>query len=164
MNENRNIRESKAEVIDRLMREIHFSLLRLSRDKLKSYNMTSPRLHVLARAMRLGPLDMGSLHHHMHISRSTLTSLVNGLVSEGLLVRYRLPEDRRRVMIGSTTEGQELVDHLHRHRCSHLEEAISSLDENSIDAAAGALEQILINLESRQEHTGGTDACSDETP
>ncbi len=161
MNDSRNIRESKAETVDRLMREIHFSLLRLSRANLKSYNMTSPRLHVLARAVRLGPRDMGSLHHHMHISRSTLTSLVNGLVRDGLLVRYRLPEDRRRVMIASTTEGQELLDHLHNHRCTHLEQAMISLEDGAIDSATATLERILANLESTQEPEGDGDACSD---
>jgi DNA-binding MarR family transcriptional regulator len=144
------------------MREIHFALIRLSRAKLKNYKMTSPRLHVLARAIRLGPLDMGSLHHHMHISRSTLTSLVNSLVGEGLLVRYRLPEDRRRVMIASTTEGQELVDDLHNHRCTKLEEAMTSVGTEPIDTTTATLQQILENLEAAHDTEGESDECSDQ--
>lgn len=59
--------------------------------------------HVAAAAEPMGPVELG---HRLGIRSASATALVNRLVAAGHLRRTVNPEDGRRVVVESTTEGR----------------------------------------------------------
>ena len=58
-------------------------------------------------ANELNPCE---LSHHMDISRTNITRLSDELVRKGLVVRRRCEEDRRRLYLSLTGDGQRLLE------------------------------------------------------
>jgi MarR family transcriptional regulator, organic hydroperoxide resistance regulator len=141
----------RTEQTEQFLREIHYQLIRLSRHELANLRMTPPRFHALHYIVRHAPTDMGSMHMRMHVSKSSLTSLVDGLVDDGLIRRDRSEEDRRRVVLRPTQAGIELLERLRRSRCAHLQQALEQVDDASADCLARSLEQIFQRLQLRNE-------------
>ena len=156
MNDSRTI--DAAERLERLLLDMHYALIRLSRDQLRDLKMTPPRFHVLSRVVRQGPLDMGTLHDAMHVTKSTLTSVVDGLVGDGLIGRDRSPTDRRRVVLHPTEEGRRVLDTLRQIRCSHLEHALNTLPVNDIAVVERSLDAIVGFL--KRADQGDADGCT----
>jgi DNA-binding MarR family transcriptional regulator len=159
MIEHRTDRVTKqTEQTEQLLREIHYQLVRLSRHELLDLRITPPRFHVLHYIVRHAPTDMGSMHTRMHVSKSSLTSLVDGLVEEGLILRDRSEEDRRRVVLRPTPAGVDLLDRLRRSRCAHLKDALEQLDARSADCLTQSLELIFQRLQQLTETETETEA------
>lgn len=142
--------DEQAESAERLLREIHYQLVRLSRHQIQERGMSPPRFHLLHHVVGHAPIDMGTLHAHLHLSRSSLTSLVDGLVDDGLLSRSRSPEDRRRVVLEPTGSGMNLLDQLRRTRCARLRKTLVDLDHPTAEAFARALGHISDALRAQQ--------------
>ena len=143
--------DRRTEQTEQLLREVHYQLVRLSRHELMNLRITPPRFHVLHYIVRHAPTDMGSMHTRMHVGKSSLTSLVDGLVEEGLIHRDRSEEDRRRVVLRPTQAGIELLERLRRSRCAHLKQALEQLDDRSADCLARSLEHIFEQLQRQTE-------------
>ncbi len=149
MIENRT--DEHAERIEQLLRDVHYQLIRLSRHELRDEGITPPRFHALYFVVRHGPVDMGTMHTQMHLSKSSLTSLVDGLVDDGLLRRERSPADRRRVVLNPTEAGVELLERLRLRRCRHLHGALDRLEARSAQCVADSLHLIVEELRKRTE-------------
>jgi len=149
---------ARTESAEQLLREIHYDLVRLSRQELIEQGMTPPRFHLLHHVVRHAPIDMGTIHRSMHLSRSSLTSLVDGLVDDGLIARARDPEDRRRVVIEPTESGLALLERLRQSRCARLGAAMAQMDSRAVASLVASLEHLARALESQQSH-GGASQC-----
>ncbi len=147
-----------ADRLDRLLRGVHYNLIRLSRHELRELKMTPPRYHVLSHVLRNDPIDMGTLHRAMHVNRSTLTSLVDSLVDDGLLARERDGDDRRRVVLRGTEHGASALETLRRVRCEHLAAALGTVDAKCIKTTEKTLAAIASLLEQKNE--GEPDGCN----
>ncbi|MFW6313687.1 MAG: MarR family winged helix-turn-helix transcriptional regulator [Spirochaetota bacterium] len=145
---------NQIESAERLLREIHYELARLSRQELIEEGMTPPRFHLLHHVVRHAPIDMGAIHRSMHLSRSSLTSLVDGLVEDRLIARTRDPHDRRRVVIEPTASGLALLERLRESRCARLEEAMEEMDEHTVSRLIASLEHLARALEAQQPNEG----------
>ncbi len=143
--------ERRTEQTEQLLREVHYQLIRLSRHELMNQRMTPPRFHALHDIVRNAPTDMGSMHMRMHVSKSSLTSLVDGLVDDGLIRRDRSEDDRRRVVLNPTPAGVELLERLRRSRCAHLSQAFDNVDDESAECLARSLGRILEHLQQQTE-------------
>jgi DNA-binding MarR family transcriptional regulator len=92
-------------------------------------NYTQYRSIMLVHYERGRPLS--ELGAHMNLERGSFTSVIDGLVAQGLLERRRDPTDRRRVILDFTEAGErfvaEQVGRMHRHIVSKLG-ALSSED------------------------------------
>lgn len=143
--------DEHAERIEQLLRDVHYQLIRLSRHELRDEGITPPRFHTLYFVVRNGPVDMGTMHTQMHLSKSSLTSLVDGLVDDGLLRRERSPDDRRRVVLNPTKAGVELLERLRLTRCRHLQNALDRLEAPSAQCVADSLHLIVDELGQRTE-------------
>ena len=149
MNENRI--DQQAERVEQLLREVHYQLIRVSRSELLNRRMTPPRFHALFYIVRHAPTDMGTMHTHMHLGRSSLTSLVDGLVDDGLIQRERSPDDRRRVVLTPTGAGIDLLEQLRRTRCAHLHGALQGLAHRNVNHLAEALQHVFDHLQGCSE-------------
>lgn len=56
------------------------------------------------------PLTAGEIGAAVHITSGSITSLVDTLESKGLARRFADPDDRRKVLIDVTPEGEALLD------------------------------------------------------
>ncbi|MFP4374502.1 MAG: MarR family winged helix-turn-helix transcriptional regulator [Spirochaetaceae bacterium] len=85
-------------------------------------NYTQYRTIMLVHYERDRPLS--ELGAHMNLERGSFTSVIDGLVAQGLLHRRRDPGDRRRVMLEFTPDGERFVDEeigrMHNHILSKL--------------------------------------------
>jgi DNA-binding MarR family transcriptional regulator len=79
--------------------------------------LTLPQWRVLAIVNRYGPQNLKAIAHWMGVHPSTATRACDALVASGLLDRREDPEDRRRIVLTLSENGQGLADSLlHRRR------------------------------------------------
>ncbi|MCF8012685.1 MAG: MarR family transcriptional regulator [Clostridiales bacterium] len=137
----------KTRDIDKLIRDIHKNLVQYTKQNLKQNGLTMPRFTVLWHITKAQPVNMSYLHKKMYIANSTLTIIVDKLVEEGLVKRYRNPDDRRVVLLELTKDGDELLCKMLALRQSFLEKALQDLDSNEQEALINLLGSILSNLQ-----------------
>ena len=76
-----------------------------------------------------GELELRTLRHRLRTSKANATEIVGTLVARGLVVRTRLPHDRRAAAVTLTDRGQEVVDRLFPEHTERVSAAFSVLDE-----------------------------------
>lgn len=84
------------------------------RERFRSqFDTTLPRFDVLA-ALRRSPqgLRMSELSSVLKVSNGNVTGIVDRLVTEGMIVRVPVDNDRRAMVVRLTGKGQETFDHL----------------------------------------------------
>jgi DNA-binding MarR family transcriptional regulator len=89
------------------------------------------------------------------MANSTLTVIVDRLVEDELLKRYRNPKDRREVLLELTERGNDILSKLLNIRHSFLEKALEELSEKQIDDLNNLLFVVLNNLEDMMKKDGG---------
>jgi len=77
-----------------------------------------------------GELELRDLRARLRTSKANATEVVNTLEGRGLVVRRRLPEDRRAATVLLTDQGGELVDRLFPEHTQRVAAAFSVLDEH----------------------------------
>ena len=98
-------------------------------------------LHHLASS---GPLALGEIVEHMHLSKATVTELVNRVEERGLVERMRDERDRRRVFVWLTQEGQRRTrQHPRVLEESLLERAFARLRPADRDALVKGMRALL---------------------
>ena len=86
------------------------------------------QLRALFIVAKHGPMSVSELAESIHASLASTSSLADRLVKAGYLERWPDPDDRRRVRLVATSEGQEVADELMRRfqqRFERLVEAMS---------------------------------------
>jgi DNA-binding MarR family transcriptional regulator len=81
-----------------------------SRHLLDSHGVTGPQLAALQEAARLGESPVSVLARNIHVSHSTMTGILDRLEKRGLVTRARDRDDRRRVTVTVSAEGQAILD------------------------------------------------------
>lgn len=71
-------------------------------------DLTRAQMATLSQIGRAGRATMGSLAEDLSVAPGTLTGVVDRLIEKGLVERERNPEDRRKVMVGLTGEGEKV--------------------------------------------------------
>ena len=77
-----------------------------------------------------GELELRALRLRLRTSKANATEVVGTLVSRGLVVRSRLPHDKRAATVRLTPLGQELVDRLFPEHTERVAATFSVLDED----------------------------------
>jgi DNA-binding MarR family transcriptional regulator len=94
--------------VDAVADRIHSAalhLLRRLRTEDDALGVSPPRLSALSVVVRAGPITIGDLAAVERVRPPTMTRLVDGLQSEGLVTRRPHPEDRRAVHVLATQKG-----------------------------------------------------------
>ena len=76
-----------------------------------------------------GQLELRALRKRLRTSKANATEVVSTLEGRGLVVRRRLPRDRRKANVTITGHGQELVDRLFPEHTERVRSAFAVLDE-----------------------------------
>ena len=76
-----------------------------------------------------GELELRTLRHRLRTSKANATEVVTTLEARGLVVRRRLPHDRRAASVLLTPAGREVVDRLFPEHTERVAAAFSVLDD-----------------------------------
>ena len=77
-----------------------------------------------------GELPLRVLRHRLRTSKANATEVVTTLEHRGLVVRRRLPEDRRAATVALTAAGRALVDCLFPEHTARVQRAFAVLDDD----------------------------------
>lgn len=80
-----------------------------SRQLLEEYGLTGPQLIVLQAAARLRGAPPSALAREIHLSRPTVTGILDRLEKRGLVLRSPHPRDRRSFEISVTPSGARML-------------------------------------------------------
>lgn len=80
-------------------------VLRRLRTEEDALEVSPPRLSALSVVVNAGPITIGDLAAIERVRPPTMTRLVDGLQSDGLVTRHPHPDDRRAVHVLATTKG-----------------------------------------------------------
>jgi MarR family 2-MHQ and catechol resistance regulon transcriptional repressor len=77
-----------------------------------------------------GQLELRTLRRRLQTSKANATEVVTTLEGRGLVVRARLPHDRRAAAVSLTPLGREVVDRLFPEHTDRVRRAFAVLDES----------------------------------
>ncbi len=77
-----------------------------------------------------GELELRALRTRLRTSKANATEVVTTLEARGLVLRRRLPHDRRAASVLLTPRGREVVDRLFPEHTERVSAAFSVLDEH----------------------------------
>lgn len=106
--------------------------------KVQEYGLTTPQFGTLEALYHLGPLSLGELADKLLVTGGNVTYVMDRLEDQGLVYRYRRPDDRRVIQAKLTAEGRALVaeafpehvgyiEHLSRHLSTMQQETLRDL-------------------------------------
>jgi DNA-binding MarR family transcriptional regulator len=96
-------------------------------------------LHVMWLLKRHGDLSMGRLAELLDVSLSNASGLIDRMVERGLVVRVRVPDDRRLVLVSLSAHGLQMLDHADVLRSDLLEKVLRRLDPAQLEGVAAAM-------------------------
>lgn len=120
-------------------------LLRGLRKVDRGTGLSGPRLSALSVIVFGGPIAMGALAEAEQVRAPTMTRLVQGLETEGLVIRERDAGDGRVCRVRATAAGRKLLERGRRRRIASLVEGLSRLGEKDrkvLARAAGLMERL----------------------
>jgi DNA-binding MarR family transcriptional regulator len=127
------------EVADRLhSAAIH--LLRRAAEEDKAAGLSRARLSALSVVVFRGPLTLGKLATAEGVRSATMTGIVNGLESDGLVRRRPHGRDKRSVNIEATGAGRRLLDRARARRIDHVVSRLDDLPDDDLELLARAAE------------------------
>ncbi len=99
--------------------------------------------------------SMSRLSKIIHVSPTTMTSIVDRLIRRGFLQRYRAQQDRRKVLVTLSDEGKNFYLRHHFHFTELYIHFLSSLPDHG-KAFAQNLQEIKENITQLKNHLEGS--------
>ena len=118
-------------------------------DELKSRDANISRWSVLRVLSEQEGISQVELADRMLVEKANLTAVLEAMVAEGLLVRPRDSQDKRKSKLFLTRQARELKQELVPFVKSVNVEATRGMDDAAIRQLCGLLAQLIGNLEER---------------
>ena len=87
----------------------------------------------------VGDLNMSELVARLGVTLPTVSGVVDRLVERGLIARRADPSDRRRVVVGVTPAGVELLDRFRDLNARQMRDLLAVLDDADLEQVRGYL-------------------------
>ena len=103
--------------------------------KVQDYGLTTPQFGTLEALYHLGPLSLGELAEKLLVTGGNVTYVMDRLEDQGLVYRFRRPDDRRVILARLTQEGRELVAEVfpgHASYVEHLSRHLTSTEQKQV--------------------------------
>ena len=124
------------------LRPVLLRLARQLRQETEQLGITSRQVTLLW-LIRLNPgLSLRELAAEERISAPALSGYVDRLEKAGLLERVRDEQDRRRVGLTLTEEGERLLKRVRARRTTWLADRLKGLDDDELEAIEAAIEPL----------------------
>lgn len=122
--------------MNRLIRKFNL----LNRDQKVCYGLTLPQCGAIETLHRKGMLPMNDLSRQMGVTISTMTRIVDILVRDNIVIRRENREDRRKVCIDLTENGQTLAAKLQKCSLDYSMTIFENIPEKERPSVLKALE------------------------
>ena len=145
--------ERFADRLDRLMHRLTQSQITQERNYLARGLITIPQMLILHLVAERKTCTMRTLAQSLDLKGSTLTGIVDRLVSLGLLKRFNSEADRRAVLAEITPKGRKILEHLcaeKRKFIMNLFKHVSSQERAAILEIMGKIVQTLSVTEAQR--------------
>jgi DNA-binding MarR family transcriptional regulator len=111
------------------------------------FRMTLPQFYTLLSLHQHGePLMMSDLADATQQSAASLTGVVDRLVDKKLVERSRPDKDRRKVVVGVSARGHELISEIKQARRDEMQAALAQLGEAEIETLILLLDRVLAGM------------------
>lgn len=117
------------DMIKRIVR--NFQLV--ERDQIKPLGFTMTQAYCLIEILQSSSITMQDLSIKMNLNTSTMTRIVDKLVRDKYIQRFRSDYDRRIVLVKLTSEGVEAANKVQERINSYYEDITRNLPKGSID-------------------------------
>lgn len=132
----------RVEEVADLMHSAAIHLLRRASEQDRAAGVSAARLSTLSVVVFRGPLTLGKLAAAEGVRSATMTGIVNGLETEGLVRRTPHAADRRAVLIEATAVGQRLLEEARARRIDLVATKLDDLSQVELDLLWRAAELI----------------------
>jgi MarR family transcriptional regulator, 2-MHQ and catechol-resistance regulon repressor len=117
--------------------------------KVQDYGLTTPQFGTLEALYHLGPLSLGELAEKLLVTGGNVTYVMDRLEDQGLVYRYRRPDDRRVVQARLTAQGRELVADVFPRHASYVEHLSRHLSTEEQEALRGLLRRLGTGIQAK---------------
>jgi MarR family 2-MHQ and catechol resistance regulon transcriptional repressor len=100
--------------------------------RLESLDLTEGQFGVLEILLHLGPQTAGALGRKSFRSGGNVTTVLDNLERRKLVIRERLPEDRRSVRVSLTPAGRRLIGRIFPAHAGAIGEAMAALTRGEL--------------------------------
>jgi DNA-binding MarR family transcriptional regulator len=111
----------------------------LSGDRMRKTELSYTTIHILSMLDRHGEMPMSRLADMLDVSLSNASGIIDRLEDRALVERFRVPDDRRVVMVRTTTEGRAALARAEVFKDDLLAKILERLDDAGLDRLAAAL-------------------------
>jgi MarR family multiple antibiotic resistance transcriptional regulator len=118
-----------------------------TRLKAAGIDMTSEQWGAIIILLNDGAMSQGQLGEKLHLEKSSVSRLTDGLEKRGWIVRSKDPNDSRQRVVEPTPKAQETAEHCATIARAIHEEAELGLTEGERLASRALLSRIIKNLE-----------------
>lgn len=129
-----------------LVRHAHRAFVRALADRLAPHGITVAEWTVLRMLWLEDDITQVELASRMHLQKSSLTSILDNLETSGLIVRRRLPTDRRKAYLKLTSAGSNLKADLMPYGVANNKRALAGFSEKEVGQLQNMLDRVISNL------------------
>ena len=133
--------------IGKLLRRAHRAYSRKLQDGLAAHGVTLAQYLHLRELWELNGVTQNELSQKVGIEKASSTSVLDALEKNGLIVRMRNAQDRRKVNVHLTPAGQRIRELISPAARSVAMQAVSDLSEPELDSLFSALNRVIANLD-----------------
>ena len=130
------------------------AVIRGMEDEMAPYDISSLEYGVLKDCMDKGECTATELAAVLPVDASRISRIVNVLVERGLLIRRRLQEDRRIVMLRLSDKGRELTSILNQRVQTYNATLMENVAEGELSVFASVTRRIVANHTAMQSSQG----------
>ena len=134
--------ESASQLIDSVVEDLHGmigSLRCAGTGRMVKAGISMTHLHILWVLEHHGDLPMSRLAELLDVSVSNATGLVDRMEERGLVERFRVPDDRRVVVVRASAEGARQRDTIEALKQDRMRSILERLDPDQLSRIRGAI-------------------------
>ena len=132
--------------LEQLLRQIDFYMEQNTRRYLALKGITYPRFISLIEIHFNPGLSLTELYEKMCVTLSTVSSLTDQLVNNGLLSRERRTDDRRLIELSLTQKGCELIRDVFKYRYSLIRNILEEMSSEDTCNLIKIMDEIVSHI------------------
>lgn len=145
-----NDSQAISQLVLETLRKINRAIGLRSRQLVKTVGLTVPQILVVKEVVENGESAIGHVAEEVSLSQATVTTIVDRLEQQGLLVRRRDEMDRRKVMIAATERARSIVASNPAILQEEFTEAFSKLEDWQQTQILSSLQHVATMMKAQQ--------------
>ena len=113
---------------------------------MSALGLTITKTHLLWQVKQNGPQTQQRLATELGVSPRHVTGLVDALEADGFAYRRPHPHDRRAVLVGLSSKGEETMKQMQEQRRQGAEQLVTDLRADEVDQLERSLDVVLARL------------------